>query len=97
MPAGIYFRLLLGGITGHGDFASDAGVLVRPEQCLSVAVAVLRVFIAEGDRTDRQRARLKYVLDRLGLERFLAEVGGAVAGAAHAPAARFLPAARLQC
>ena len=73
VPAGIYFRLLLGGITGHGDFASDAGVLVRPEQCLSVAVAVLRVFIAEGDRTDRQRARLKYVLDRLGLERFLAE------------------------
>ncbi len=72
-PAGVYFRLQLGGITGHGDFARDAGVLLRPQDCLPVAVAVLRVFIAEGDRTDRRRARLKYVLDRIGLERFLAE------------------------
>jgi ferredoxin-nitrite reductase len=74
-PEGVYFRLQLGGITGHGDFARDAGVVVRPEQCLAVAAAVLRVFIAEGDRTDRHRARLKYVLDRLGHERFLAETG----------------------
>ncbi|MGO8916868.1 MAG: NirA family protein, partial [Stellaceae bacterium] len=73
LPAGIYFRLQLGGITGHGDFARDAGVLVKPEECLTVAAAVLRVFIAEGDRTNRQRARLKYVLDRLGLDGFLAE------------------------
>src|SRR6185437_9758494 len=73
VAAGVYFRLQLGGITGHGDFARDAGVLLRPEQCLPVAVAVLRVFIAEGDRTDRKRARRKYVLDRLGHERFLAE------------------------
>ncbi|HZB91828.1 MAG TPA: NirA family protein, partial [Stellaceae bacterium] len=73
VPAGVYFRLQLGGITGHGDFARDAGVLVKPDQCIAVAAAVLRAFIAEGDRTDRTRARLKYVLDRLGLERFLAE------------------------
>ena len=31
----------------------------------------LRVFIAEGDRTDRTKARLKYVLDRWGVPRFL--------------------------
>ena len=74
VPAGVYFRMALGGITGHGDFARDTGVLLAPEQCVPVAVAVLRVFIAEGDRTDRKRARLKYVLDRLGLEGFLAEV-----------------------
>jgi ferredoxin-nitrite reductase len=73
VPAGVFFRLQLGGITGHGDFARDAGVLLKPEECVAVAVAVVRVFIAEGDRTDRKRARLKYVLDRLGLERFLAE------------------------
>ncbi|HXY99788.1 MAG TPA: NirA family protein [Stellaceae bacterium] len=88
VPAGTYFRLQLGGITGHGDFARDAGVLVRPEQCLEVAVAVLRVFIAEGDRTDRKRARLKYVLDRLGLERFLAETEKLLP----APLARLPPA-----
>src|SRR6185437_3926416 len=38
---GVYFRLQLGGITGHGDFARDAGVLLAPEQCLPVADAVL--------------------------------------------------------
>ena len=74
VPDGVYFRLLLGGITGHGDFARDCGVLLRPADCLPVAVAVVRVFIAHGDRTDRKRARLKYLLDGWGLDRFLAEV-----------------------
>jgi ferredoxin-nitrite reductase len=73
VPAGVYFRLELGGITGHGDFARDAGVALTPEQCVPVAEAVVRVFIEHGDRTDRKRARLKYVLDRLGLDRFLTE------------------------
>ena len=74
VPAGIHFRVAVGGITGHGDFAGDLGVLITPEQCLPVAVAIVRVFIDEGDRTDRKRARLKYVLDRLGRERFLVAV-----------------------
>jgi ferredoxin-nitrite reductase len=39
-----------------------------------VADAVVRVFIDTGDRTDRTKARLKYVLDRLGVEAFLALV-----------------------
>lgn len=73
MPEGVYFRVAVGGITGHGDFARDLGVLVAPGQCVPVAVAIVRVFIDEGDRTDRKRARLKYVLDRMGLEKFLAE------------------------
>jgi ferredoxin-nitrite reductase len=74
VPAGIYFRVAVGGITGHGDFASDLGVVVTPEQCVPVAIAIVRVFIDEGDRTDRKRARLKYVLGRMGLEAFRAEV-----------------------
>jgi ferredoxin-nitrite reductase len=73
-PAGVYFRLELGGITGHGDFARDAGVVLRPEQCIPVAAAILKVFLREGDRTDRKKARLKYVLDRLGHAGFLCEV-----------------------
>jgi ferredoxin-nitrite reductase len=74
VPEGVYFRMLLGGITGHGDFARDTGILLKPEECLGAAVAVVRVFIAEGDRTDRKRARLKYVLDAWGAEKFLAAV-----------------------
>ncbi|HLI19681.1 MAG TPA: NirA family protein, partial [Stellaceae bacterium] len=74
VPEGVYFRMALGGITGHGDFARDTGILLKPEECLGAAVAVVRVFIAEGDRTDRQRARLKYLLDRWGIEKFMAAV-----------------------
>jgi ferredoxin-nitrite reductase len=74
MPEGVYFRMLLGGITGHGDFARDTGILLKPAECLGAAVAVVRVFIAEGDRTDRKRARMKYVLDAWGLEKFMAAV-----------------------
>jgi ferredoxin-nitrite reductase len=72
IPEGVYFRVAVGGITGHGDFAGDLGVAIRPEQCVPVALAMVRVFIDEGDRTDRKRARLKYVLDRMGREAFLA-------------------------
>ncbi len=39
-----------------------------------MADAIVRVFIDHGDRTDRKKARLKYVLDAWGLDKFLAEV-----------------------
>ncbi len=71
---GVYFRLQLGGITGHLDFAFETGILLKPGECVGVAGAVVRAFIAHGDRTNRLKARLKYVLDRLGREAFIAEV-----------------------
>jgi ferredoxin-nitrite reductase len=71
---GVWFRLALGGITGHKDFARDTGVLVRPAEATRVADAVVRLFIEQGDRTNRNKARLKYVLDAWGFERFLAAV-----------------------
>ena len=74
LPVGIYFQLALGGITGHEDFARTTGVILKPEECVPVADAVLRVFIANGDRTDREKARLKYVLDEWGFDKFLEEV-----------------------
>jgi ferredoxin-nitrite reductase len=61
----------LGGITGHGDFARDTGLLLQPEQCVAWAAAAVRVFIAHGDRTDRKKARLKYLLDGWGFDKFL--------------------------
>jgi ferredoxin-nitrite reductase len=73
IPAGVYFRMQLGGITGHQDFARDSGVLLTPDECVSVAAAVVRVFIDHGDRTDRKKARMKYVLDRFGIEKYLEE------------------------
>jgi ferredoxin-nitrite reductase len=72
--AGIYFRLGLGGITGHKDFARDTGVILKPQDAVGVADAILRVFIENGDRTNRTKARLKYVLDAWGFDKFLAAV-----------------------
>ncbi len=72
--AGVYFRLALGGITGHRDFAKDTGVIVKPDESTQVADAIVRVYIEHGDRTDRNKARLKYVLDAWGLEKFIAHV-----------------------
>lgn len=73
VTAGVYFRVQLGGITGHGDFARDTGLMLRPEECVPVAAAMVKLFIAHGDRTDRKKARLKYVLDAWGFEKFLDE------------------------
>jgi ferredoxin-nitrite reductase len=69
---GVWFRLMLGGITGHQDFARETGVVVKPADATAVADAIVRVYIDHGDRTNRNKARLKYVLDALGAEKFLA-------------------------
>ena len=74
LEPGTWFRLCLGGLTGHRSFAGDTGVIVRPADATLVADAVVRVFIDHGDRTDRTKARLKYVLDKMGVEKFLALV-----------------------
>ncbi len=73
VPSGVYFRVLLCGITGHKQFATDCGLLLRPDQLIAVAAAMVRVFVENGDRTDRKKARLKYLVDGWGIERFLAE------------------------
>ena len=71
---GVWFRLMLGGITGHQTFAGDTGVIVKPAEATLVADAVVRVFIEHGDRTNRAKARLKYVLDAWGFEKFVAAI-----------------------
>lgn len=47
--------------------------MVKPSEAVAVAAAMIRVFIRHGDRTDRKRARLKYLLDEWGLTKFLGE------------------------
>ena len=70
---GIYFRVALGGATGHKAFARDLGVLVRLEETLKVTAALIRVYIAHGNRNDRKKARLKHLLDSWTLDQYLAE------------------------
>ena len=70
---GIYFRMQLCGITGHKQFATDCGVLLTPAETIPVAAALMRVFIENGDRTNRKKAHLKYLVDDWGFEKMLAE------------------------
>ncbi len=70
---GVYFRVALGGATGHKAFARDLGVLVKPDEVLKVTAALLRVYIANGNRGDRKKARLKHLLETWTLEQYLAE------------------------
>ena len=71
---GIWFRLGVGGITGHKDFARATGIIVKPEDATKVADAIVRIFIDTGDRTNRLKARLKYVLDSMGVDKFMLAV-----------------------
>jgi ferredoxin-nitrite reductase len=71
---GVWFALGVGGITGHRDFAKATGIIVKPEDATKVADAIVRVFIDTGDRTNRLKARLKYVLDSMGVDKFMETV-----------------------
>jgi ferredoxin-nitrite reductase len=73
VPPGVYFRVVLCGITGHKQFATDTGLLLTPGQVVATAVGMIRVFNDHGDRTDRKKARLKYLVDRWGMDKFLDE------------------------
>jgi ferredoxin-nitrite reductase len=69
----VFFRIALGGATGHKAFARDLGVLVPPAELNQVVTAMVRVYIAHGNRTDRKKARLKHLLESWTLEQYLAE------------------------
>ncbi|MDE3068935.1 MAG: precorrin-3B synthase, partial [Verrucomicrobiota bacterium] len=68
-----FFRIALGGATGHKAFARDLGILVKPAELNKVLVAIIRVYIANGNRRDRKKARLKHLLETWSLEKYLAE------------------------
>ncbi len=70
---GVYFRMQLCGITGHKQFATDCGLLLTPAETIPVAAALMRVFIENGDRTNRKKARLKYLVDDWGIPKILEE------------------------
>lgn len=70
----ILFRIALGGATGHKCFARDLGVVVPPAEINKVVVAIVRVFIEKGCRTNRKRARLKHLLETMSLDEYLALV-----------------------
>jgi ferredoxin-nitrite reductase len=67
----VLFRVQLAGITGHQRFAVESGIVVEPKHAVQLAGAMLHVFAEHGDRTNRNTARLCYLLDRIGMDEFL--------------------------
>ncbi|MGE4450099.1 assimilatory sulfite reductase (NADPH) hemoprotein subunit [Castellaniella sp.] len=76
------FNVAVGG--GMGATAGDAttyprlGTLIgftRPEHVVAVAEAVVTLQRDHGDRKERQHARLKYTIDRLGVDWFREQIG----------------------
>jgi ferredoxin-nitrite reductase len=96
LPAGIYFRIALGGATGHKAFARDFGVLVKPAELNKVIVAIVRVYIANGNRTDRKKARLKHLLETWSLEKYLCEAEKILGYKLHRAPAELSPSANSQ-
>lgn len=75
------YNVLVGGGMGraHGDDSTYARLgsmlgFVSVENVVAAARAVLLTQRDHGNRSERHHARLKYTLDRLGLDRFRAEV-----------------------
>ena len=48
-------------------------MLLTPAETIPVAAALIRVFIENGDRTNRKKARLKYLVDEWGIPKTLEE------------------------
>ncbi|MEM7147936.1 MAG: NirA family protein [Verrucomicrobiota bacterium] len=71
LEAGVYFQVLLGGVTGHEEFAEHSGVICRPEEAVDVVTAMTRVYVEHGNRGNRGKARLVYLLKDWGFEKFL--------------------------
>jgi sulfite reductase (ferredoxin) len=71
------YNLFAGGGQGQTNSKPDTYPLlahpvgfIEPDQVVEAAEAVLRLFRDHGNRADRRRARLKYVMKDWGLEKF---------------------------
>ncbi|GIW32095.1 MAG: sulfite reductase subunit beta [Meiothermus sp.] len=75
------FTLLVGGGLGQSHGAKDTHPVlakplttIKPEQLFEVVEAIVRVQRDHGRRDERKLARMKYLIEAWGLERFKAEV-----------------------
>ena len=73
----IGYNLYAGGGQGQTNSKPDTYPLlaqpvcfVQPDEVVAASEAIIKLFRDHGDRTDRKRARLKYVMKDWGLEKF---------------------------
>jgi ferredoxin-nitrite reductase len=58
----------------RNELAIPLGLWLRPEQLAGFSLAVLRHFERQGDRSTRNRSRVMYLIEALGLDAYCAEV-----------------------
>ncbi|MBC2580222.1 nitrite/sulfite reductase [Clostridium sp. DJ247] len=67
-----YFKVYIGGGLGRNPkLAVQIEELVEPKDVLYHIEAITRLFMAEGDYTNKAKARIRYILDRMGKEEFI--------------------------
>jgi sulfite reductase beta subunit-like hemoprotein len=67
----VAFRARIGGgLSTTPRFAKDLGVLVEPEEVVQLCAAIAEVFRDEGNRKNRKRARLKFLVEQWEIPRF---------------------------
>jgi precorrin-3B synthase len=72
---GVAFRARVGGgLSTTPRFSKDLGVLVEPEEVVDLCAAIAAVFRDNGNRENRKRARLKFLVEQWEIPRFRDEV-----------------------
>src|ERR1044071_1150326 len=67
----VAFRARIGGgVSTTPRFSKDLGVLVEPEEVVDLCAAVASVFRDEGNRGNRKKARLKFLVEQWEIPRF---------------------------
>ena len=72
---GVAFRTRVGGgLSTTPRFSRDLGVLIEPDEAVELCGAIASVFREEGNRENRKRARLKFLVEQWEIPRFREEV-----------------------
>jgi sulfite reductase beta subunit-like hemoprotein len=67
----VAFRARIGGgLSTTPRFSKDLGVLVEPDEVVELCAAIAAVFRDEGNRRNRKRARLKFLVEQWEIPRF---------------------------
>lgn len=71
----IFFRARIGGgLSTSPRFSKDLGILVEPAEVVELCAAVAAIFREWGNRGNRKRARLKFLVEQWEIPRFRREI-----------------------
>jgi ferredoxin-nitrite reductase len=70
------FNVMIGGAVGgkHPMLARELDVWIRPEQALELTRSIVEIYHLHGLREERHKARLKWLLELWGIQKFRAEL-----------------------